>query len=126
MHELSMAEAIVNTVLDVAEKNDAEEIMEVTIEIGRLTMLNPEQLKFLLDVLSEDTLLENSEIIIEDVPVEIKCRNCEFTGNADMDHSDHYLAIVLCPQCGKRDFKILKGRECNVKTIKIEKGDEDA
>jgi len=126
MHELSMAEAIVNTVLDVAKKNNATEIMEVTIEIGQLTMLNHEQLKFLLDVLSEDTLLEKSEIIIEDVPVEIKCKNCEFTGLANTDNSDHYLIIVLCPQCGKKDLEILKGRECNVKTIKIEKSDEDA
>jgi hydrogenase nickel incorporation protein HypA/HybF len=126
MHELSMAEAIVNTILDVAKKNNAEEIMEVTIEIGKLTMLNPEQLKFLLDVLSEDTPLENSEIIIEDVPVEIKCKKCEFTGLANTDNSDHYLIIVQCPQCGKRDLEILKGRECNVKTIKIEKSDDNA
>jgi len=126
MHELSMAEAIVETVLDVAKKNDAQEIVEVTIEVGELTMLNPEQVRFLLGVLVEDTLLEDAEIIIEEVPVEIKCRNCEFTGLANTDGSDHYLAIVLCPKCDERNVEILKGRECNVKTIKIEKSDEDA
>lgn len=126
MHELSMAQAIVDTVLDAAKKNNAEEIVEVTIEIGKLTMLNPEQLKFLLDVIVEDTLLENADIIIEDVPVEIDCRNCEFEGLANTDDSDHYLALVLCPQCGERNVEVLKGRECNVKTIKIEKSDEDA
>ncbi|BDZ67989.1 hydrogenase maturation nickel metallochaperone HypA [Methanobacterium ferruginis] len=126
MHELSMAEAIVETVLDVAKKNDAQEIVEVTIEVGKLTMLNPEQVRFLLGVLAEDTLLEDAEIIIEEVPVEIKCRNCEFTGLANTDGSDHYLAIVLCPKCDERNVEILKGRECNVKTIKIEKSDEDA
>lgn len=123
MHELSMAEAIVETVLDVAKKNDAQEIVEVTIEVGELTMLNPEQVKFLLGVLAEDTLIEGAEIIIEDVPVEIKCRNCEFTGLANTEGSDHYLAIVLCPKCDERNVEILKGRECNVKTIKIEKSD---
>ena len=51
MHELSMAQAIVDTVLDAAEKNNATEVVEVTIEVGMLTMLNPEQLKFLLDVI---------------------------------------------------------------------------
>lgn len=126
MHELSMAQAIVDTVLDVAKKNDAEEIVEVTIEIGMLTMLNPEQLKFLLDVIAEDTLLENAKIIIEDVPVEIECQNCQFEGLANTDDSDHYLAIVLCPECGERNVEIIKGRECNVKNIKIEKSDEDA
>ena len=128
MHELSMADAMVKTVLDVAEKNDATEIIEVTIEIGKLTMLNPEQIKFLLEVLVENTLLEGAEINIVELPVELNCNSCEYTGLADMDDSDHYLAIVKCPKCGERNVEITAGRECNVKNIKIEKeeGDGDA
>jgi hydrogenase nickel incorporation protein HypA/HybF len=84
-------------------------------------MLNPEQLKFLLDVIVEDTLLADAEIIIEDVPVEIDCRSCDYTGLANTDGSDHYLSIVKCPQCDERNVEILTGKECNVKTIKIEK-----
>jgi len=128
MHELSMADAMVKTVLDVAEKNDATEIIEVTIEVGKLTMLNPEQLKFLIDVLVENTLLEGAEVNIVELPVELKCNLCEYTGLADMDDSDHYLAIVKCPECGERNVEITAGRECNVKNIKREKdeGDEDA
>jgi hydrogenase nickel incorporation protein HypA/HybF len=119
---------MVKTVLDVAEKNDATEIIEVTIEVGKLTMLNPEQLKFLLDVLVENTLLEGADINIVELPVELNCNLCEYTGLADMDDSDHYLAIVKCPECGERNVEITAGRECNVKNIKIEKeeGDEDA
>jgi hydrogenase nickel incorporation protein HypA/HybF len=126
MHELSMAQAIVDTVLDAAQKNEAQDVLEVTIEIGQLTMLNPEQLKFLLDVIIEGTLLENSEILIEEIPVEIKCQSCDFKGEANTEGSDHYLAIVLCPECGGRNVEITKGRECNVKNIRIEKVDEDA
>ncbi|MEN6328980.1 MAG: hydrogenase maturation nickel metallochaperone HypA [Methanobacteriaceae archaeon] len=126
MHELSMAQAIVDTVLDAAQKNEAQDILEVTIEIGQLTMLNPEQLKFLLDVLIEGTLLENSEILIEEIPVEIECRSCGFKGEANTDGSDHYLTIVICPECGERKVEVTKGRECNVKNIRIEKVDEDA
>ena len=126
MHELSMADAIVKTAIDVAEKNDAQEITEVTIEIGKLTMLNPEQLKFMIDVLSENTLLEGAEIIIEDIPIEIKCKSCDFVGLAVSDDLDHLVPIINCPECEGRDLEITKGRECNVKTIKIEKEEEDA
>ena len=128
MHELSMADAMVKTVLDVAEKNDAIEIIEVTIEIGKLTMLNPEQIRFLLEVLVENTLLEGADINIVELPVELNCNSCEYTGLADMDDSDHYLAIVKCPNCSERNVEITAGRECNVKNIKIEKeeGDGDA
>ena len=126
MHELSMAQAIVDTVMDAAEKNNAQDVLEVTIEIGHLTMLNSEQLKFLLDVIIEGTLLENSEILIEEIPVEIKCQSCDFKGEANTEGSDHYLTIVVCPECGGRNLEITKGRECNVKNIRIEKVDEDA
>lgn len=123
MHELSMADAIVKTILDAAEKNQAEEILEVTIEVGKLTMLNPEQLRFLLDVLAENTLLEGAEIIIDEVPVEIKCHSCDYTGSTDLDDSDHYLMIVKCPKCDERNIEIISGQECNVKNIRIEKPD---
>ncbi|MEG3224995.1 MAG: hydrogenase maturation nickel metallochaperone HypA [Methanobacteriales archaeon Met13] len=126
MHELSMAQAIVDTVLDAAKKNDAQEILEVTVEVGKLTMLNPEQLKFLMDIITEDTLLENAELIIEEIPVEIKCSSCDLKGKASTEGSDHYLTIVTCPECGERNVEITKGRECNVKNIRIEKVDEDA
>ncbi|AEG17484.1 hydrogenase maturation nickel metallochaperone HypA [Methanobacterium paludis] len=124
MHELSMADAMVKTVLDVAEKNNATEIIEVTIEVGKLTMLNPEQLKFLLDVLVENTLLEGSKINIEEVSVEIKCNACDYVGSANMEGSDHYLAIIKCPKCSGRDVEITAGRECNVKKIRIEQDDD--
>jgi len=123
MHELSMAQAIVDTVLDAAQKNEAQDVLEVTIEIGQITMLNPEQLKFLLNVLVEGTLMEGAQIIIEEIPVEIECQACDFKGQANTGGSDHYLTIVLCPECGARDVEVTKGRECNVKNIRIEKVD---
>ena len=65
MHELSMAQSIMDSVLDNAEKNNATSVTSVTLEIGTLAMLNPEQVKFLLNVLKEDTIAENAEFIIE-------------------------------------------------------------
>ncbi|MDI6724170.1 MAG: hydrogenase maturation nickel metallochaperone HypA [Methanobacterium sp.] len=126
MHELSMADAIVKTAVDVAEKNDAQKITEVTIEIGGLALLNPEQLKFMIEVLSEDTLLEGAEINIEEIPIEIKCKSCNYEGPAGSDELDHYMPIVKCPECEEVSIEIVKGRECNVKNIKIEKEEEDA
>ena len=62
MHELSMAQGIINAVIDTAESNNATEVNEVTIELGRLAMVNPEQLKFILGVLVENTIVEDAEI----------------------------------------------------------------
>ncbi|MEJ8542767.1 hydrogenase maturation nickel metallochaperone HypA [Methanothermobacter wolfeii] len=122
MHELSMADAIVRTVIDAAEKNDAVEVLEVTVEIGQMTLLNPEQIKFMLDVLSEDTILEGARFNIEVVPVEIEC-TCGYEGAVDTDELNHLAPVVSCPSCGGHEFHVRAGRECNVKNIKIEKRD---
>ncbi len=123
LHELSMADAIIKTVIDAAQKNDAIEVLEVTIEIGELTLLNPEQIKFILEVLSEDTILEGAKFNIEIIPAEIEC-SCGYKGKISADDElDHYNPLILCPSCGKGDFKIIDGRECNIKNIKIEKED---
>jgi hydrogenase nickel incorporation protein HypA/HybF len=125
MHELSMAQGILNAVLETAEANDAIKVTDMVIEIGKLAMLNPEQLKFMLGVLCKDTIAENAEIVIEDIDVEIKCYNCDFEGIADVDDSDHYAPMILCPKCESHRVEVLNGRDVTVKNISIEREDDD-
>ena len=125
MHELSMAQGILNAVLETAEANDAIKVTDMVIEIGKLAMLNPEQLKFMLGVLCKDTIAENAEIVIEDIDVEIKCYNCDFEGIADIDDSDHYAPMILCPKCESHRVEVLNGRDVTVNNISIEREDDD-
>ena len=67
MHELSMAQGIINAVIETAESNNATEVNEVTIELGRLAMVNPEQLEFILGDLVENTILEDAKIVFEQI-----------------------------------------------------------
>ena len=120
-----MDQGIINAVIDTAESNNATEVTEVTIELGRLAMVNPEQLKFILGVLVENTIVEDSEIIFEEIPVEVKCSECEFHGDAILDDKDHYAPIVRCPKCDSLAVEILNGRDIVVKNIVIEKPDDN-
>ncbi|MCQ2970256.1 MAG: hydrogenase maturation nickel metallochaperone HypA [archaeon] len=124
MHELSMAQGIINAVLDTAKENNATEVNKVTIEVGRLAMINPEQLQFILGVLIENTIMEDAEINFEEVPVEMKCFDCDFHGNAVLDDSDHYAPLVKCPKCNSLKIDILNGKDIIVKNIVIEKPDD--
>lgn len=127
MHELSMATSMVDAILDTAKKNNAIKINEAVLEVGELTMLNPEQLRFMIDVLREDTILENAAIIINMIPIEIECETCGFKGISETDENmDHLMAVATCPKCGNTRVHIIKGQECNIKTIKIEREDENA
>lgn len=125
MHEFSMAQGILNAVLETAEENNATKVTDIVIQIGKLAMLNPEQLTFMLNVLIEDTIAENANIVIEDVDVEIKCYNCDYEGIGDVDDSDHYLPMILCPKCESHRVNVLNGKDVTIKNISIEKEDED-
>ncbi|MDO5823840.1 hydrogenase maturation nickel metallochaperone HypA [Methanobrevibacter sp.] len=124
MHELSMAQGIINAVLDTANENNATEVNEVTVEVGRLAMINPEQLQFILGVLIENTIIEDAEINFEEIPAEIKCLDCEFDGEAVLDDSDHYAPLVKCPNCDSLSVDIINGKDIVVKNIVIEKPDD--
>lgn len=125
MHELSMAQGIINAVLETAENNNATEVTEIYIEVGRLAMLNPEQLRFLLDVLVENTIAENARIDISEIPVTISCPECGYEGIANLDDSDHYAPIIECPNCENMRISILDGRDCVVKNIVVEKPEDE-
>lgn len=124
MHELSMADGILKAVISNAEQNDATEVTEVTIEIGKLALLNPEQVKFMLGVLSEDTIAKDANFVMVEIPIEIKCKECGYIGLADNDDLDHYAPMVECPKCENKVIEVTNGKDCIVKNIVIEKPDD--
>ena len=126
MHEFAMAQGIFNTVLETAQANDAIEVTEMVIEIGKLAMLNPEQLKFMLGVMLEgEELTKNAKMIINTIDVEIKCHNCGFEGIGNVDDSDHYAPMILCPKCESHRVQVINGKDITVRSISIEKEDDE-
>lgn len=117
-----MAQQIFNIVMKVAKENGAEKILEINIEVGQLTFLNPDQLKFALKVLSEETIAQNAKIRIEIIQPEIRCNSCKYTGkisyNGPEYHTIYPVVFLKCPKCGSTDVEIIRGRECNIKNIK--------
>jgi len=122
MHEFSMAQQIFNIVMKVAKDNGVIKILEINLEVGKLTFLNPEQLEFALKVLSEDTIAQDAKINIEIIQPEIQCKNCGYTGGISYSgpeyHTTYPIILLKCPKCGNSDIEVIKGRECNIKNIK--------
>ena len=79
MHEYSIMSQIVQTILTEAENNKLKSISKVVLEVGDLTFLGEQQMQFSYDVLSKDTILSNSKLIIETIKPEIECTKCGFT-----------------------------------------------
>ncbi len=120
MHEISIAGAIIDSVLDAAKKNNAIKVNEVFLEIGELTALNPDQLKFIFETITQGTVAQGACFNISTIKTSIRCKKCSYKGDIESFERQHFfIPVIKCPQCDETDVDIFAGRECCVKKIKI-------
>jgi len=120
MHEISIAGAIIDSVLDAARKNSATGVKEVFLEIGELTALNPDQLKFIFKTITAGTIAEGAAYNIRVMKTLIDCKKCSYKGPIESFEKLHFfLPVIKCPECGEPEVDIVGGRECCVRKINI-------
>lgn len=123
MHEFSRTSQIVEAVLSEAEKQSAAKVMEVEVEIGDLTFLGLEQVKFAYKILTDQTIAKNSRLKIKRIPGRGKCNGCGYEGPLSYlaDPQFHIsFPTFNCPRCA-RSLSISAGRECVIRRIRIRK-----
>ncbi len=113
MHEFSVALNIVDIASKTAKEAHAEKINEVEIDVGILSGVVLEALRFALESAVKDTLLENANIIINEIKAKVRCNEC----NTEFEPDSH---IAQCPVCGSFNFNIIHGRELRVKSINVD------
>lgn len=121
MHELSMTTQIVDSVLEEAKKQDAKRVTEVHLVIGKLTFLGIEQVRFAYNILVKDTIMKGSKLIVEEKGGVIECPSCGYKGAIPCEDDPTYhvpIPTLRCPKCGK-SAKILEGKECTIRSIKM-------
>lgn len=120
MHEISIAGAIIDSVLDAAKKNNAKNVTEVYLEIGELTALNPDQMTFIFKTITQGTVAQGACFNISIIKPSIRCKKCYYNGSIEFFEKLHFfIPVIKCPQCDETDVDIVAGRECCVKKIKI-------
>jgi hydrogenase nickel incorporation protein HypA/HybF len=133
LHELSIACEIFEQVINSATSHKATKVKQVTLQIGRLTHTNSEQLSFCFKVISEGSIAADADFNVEMVPLCLECE-CGYEGTVDKSQIREssalksellaYTTAMECPICGKYAH-IIGGRELIIKSIEIETEDED-
>ena len=120
LHEFSTMQSIVEVVLKAAGEHGASRILSIELEVGEMTLLNPDQLRFAFSILSKGTIAEGASLRIRKIPCSVNCKECGYRGNiGPSKDEDHFLPILLrCPRCGGSELSVESGRECSVKRIR--------
>ncbi len=113
MHELSVANGIVEIVEKNLQQKKLHKVYKIDIVIGELSCVDKSALLFALEPACKGTSLEGAEIIIHQQKALATCVSCE----KDFEPVGF---IAQCPSCHGFETKIVNGRELYVKSIEVE------
>ena len=116
MHELSIIQNVISAVCDIARDEELLSVERVVLLIGRLRQVVKDPMEFAYEIATKDTIAEGSELVMEFVPIRMRCNGCikEFVVED---------RTYICPECESYDLKMIEGDELLIKSIVGEKED---
>ncbi len=113
MHELSIAMGIVEAAMDEARQRNVR-VSAVHLRLGALSGVVKDALLFSYEVACQDTPLEGSRLLIEEVPVMVFCPRCKEKRMLES------VQLFSCPECGSPAGEVLQGKELEVYALEVE------
>ena len=113
MHEMSLAESVLQIIEDTARKQGFTRVKTVWLEIGQLACVEQESLRFGFDVVTRGSIAERARLEIIEVTGRGRCKKCT---------SDVALAALYeaCPNCGGYEIQVTGGDQMRVKELEVE------
>ena len=108
MHELGLASSIVDAC---AGRAGNARVCRVTLEIGRLTCVMPDALRFCFELCTEGTALAGARLEIVEIGRRARCRSC----GDELEPDDFATACG----CGSHDLQWLAGEELRIKEMEL-------
>ena len=110
MHELGICDALLRMVRGIMKDEELDAVSRITVEVGSLSGVVP---RFLADcwvAVAENTELEETEFVIEELAGTAKCLDCGEEFTADLND-------LRCPKCRSNKLTPLTGRDLTLKEI---------
>lgn len=112
MHEMALAESMLELVETAARQSGAQRVTDVRLEIGALSHVATEALTFCFDAVTRGSLAEGATLTIEVVPGAAWCMQCG--ENVPVGQLGD-----ACPRCGGYQLAVTQGDGMRVKDIGV-------
>ena len=110
MHELGITRNVVSIV---SEHAQGQKVLRVTLEVGRLSGMLSDAIRFCFDICAKGSPLEGATLQIVDVEGRGLCSSCG---------AEPLMTIPLgrCPECQQPSLRIVAGAELKIKEMEVE------
>jgi hydrogenase nickel incorporation protein HypA/HybF len=113
VHEMSIAESVLQIIEDQARADGYAKVNAVWLEIGLLAGVETESLRFCFDVVTRDSVAQDARLEIIATAGQGWCLQCA-----------HSVAVTAryepCPNCGSFQVQVTGGEEMRVKELEVE------
>jgi len=117
MHEMGIALQIIEIATESIPVDAGDvRVEKINLKIGKLAAVVPDSLRFCFDIAVKDTLLDGAQLVIKELPVVARCRDCETQWTISSP-------AFTCENCNSGSLEILSGRELDIESIEIAQED---
>jgi len=129
MHEWALAEAVIKTATEIAQKEGLNHVTEVSVKIGELQQVERPIFRFALTQLKPANF-KKAKFHLATAKATLKCRVCGTVwlfkkSSLDKETAEaiHFVpevahTFIKCPKCGSPDFEIVEGRGVWLESIR--------
>lgn len=114
MHEFAICQSLVDAVVVEMEKagSNPASLLKAGIVVGDLRQVVPEFIEQAYLILTKDTVIDGSKLVIRHVPVSGTCTVCQWTGEMPKDE-------LLCQSCKSHQVEITGGTELYLENLEL-------
>lgn len=114
MHELSICQALIDQVENLARENQAVAVRVISLQVGPLSGAEIPLLEHAWPLASAGSVAESAELTIEATPVRVKCKTCGVESEAAANR-------LLCGKCGDYHTELISGDEMILTRVEFDK-----
>ncbi len=113
MHEVALCEGVLEIIADEAKRQSFTRVRVVRVNIGSLSHVEPEAMRFCFDAVSRGTVAEAARFEVIEVPGEAWCMQCSTTVSIAQRFDP-------CPACGGYQLQVTAGDDLRVKELEVD------
>ena len=113
MHELSIAQDILDIVRQYVPEEQAADVRAIRVRVGTLSGIVPESLDFCFGAIVSGTSWRSAELRIDRVQATARCNSC----GRCFEIADF---AFLCANCGSGDVRTISGTDLQVAEVELE------
>ena len=113
MHELAVAQALVEQVDAVITQHQASAATAIRVRIGPLAGVVPDLLATAFPLAAAGSRMEHAELDLVEAPIKVHCQTCGAETEAAMNR-------LLCGDCGDWHTQVISGDELLLESVELE------